>query len=458
MTIDRASRPAPPADQATQDMSRPRVAALPIRKIRFEVVEGPDQGLVADLPGSQSRIGTGKECHLVLQDPTVSRVHLAVRIEHDAIRIIDAGSRNGTRIDGIRVRDAYARADSLIAIGSSKLRLRVLDDVVDFPVSTRTRFGRLLGRSTAMRHTFAVLERIAPTDMFVLIEGENGTGKELVAEAIHEHSARSAEPYVIFDCSAVSPTLIESELFGHVRGAFTNAVTDRVGAFEAANGGTLFLDEVGELPLDLQPKLLRLLERGEVQRVGSNVRRRVDVRVIAATNRHLAGEVERGKFREDLYFRLAVLHVSLPPLRERLDDISLLVRHFESELLSRTGASSPLSDEVIHSFMNRAWPGNVRQLRNEVARALSLGAPKGGQAPSVQPDPTIQAAPPSIDLSEPLLAGSKRVAEAYEKAYVEATLAKTGGNVSRAAEIAQVNRKFIQRAMKRWGMREEEPE
>jgi DNA-binding NtrC family response regulator len=440
--------------ELTVPLDRPP-AELRIHKIRLEIIDGPDQGLVAELAGPHSRIGTGKECELVLKDPTVSRVHVMVRIERDSIRIVDVGSRNGTQIDGIAVRDAYARPDSLIALGNTKLRLRMLDDVVDFPLSSRDRFGRLLGRSTAMRHVFAILERIAPTDLPILIEGENGTGKELVAEAIHEQSPRATEPYVVFDCSAVSPTLIESELFGHVRGAFTNAVSDRVGVFEAANGGTLFLDEIGELPLDLQPKLLRALERGEVQRVGSSVKRRVEVRVIAATNRQLSREVERGKFREDLYFRLNVLNVSLPPLRERLDDIPIIARHFEKDLMPRTGATAPLSEEAITAFMNRAWPGNVRQLRNEVARALSLGpSPK----PPVPPETPSEAAPPTIDLSEPLLVGSKRIAEQYEKAYIEAALRQTGGNVSRAADLAQVNRKFIQRAMKRWGLREEEPE
>jgi DNA-binding NtrC family response regulator len=443
--------------ELTVPINRP-LAALRVHKTRIEVVDGPDQGLVADLPGPHSRIGTGKECELVLKDPTVSRVHVMVRIEGDSIRIVDVGSRNGTRIDGIAIRDAYARADSLITLGNTRLRLRMLDDVVDFPLSLRERFGRLLGKSTAMRHAFAILERIAPTDMPVLIEGENGTGKELVAEAIHEHSSRSAEPYVIFDCSAISPGLIESELFGHMRGAFTSAVSDRVGVFEAASGGTLFLDEIGELPLDLQPKLLRALERGEVQRVGSNVKRRVDVRVIAATNRQLAREVERGKFREDLYFRLNVLNVSLPPLRERLDDIPIIARHFEKDLMPRTGATAPLSDETINAFMNRSWPGNVRQLRNEVARALSLGVSPHVPPSAALPTATGEAAPPAIDLSEPLLVGSKRIAEVYEKAYIEAALRETGGNVSRTAETAQVNRKYIQRAMKRWGLREDEPE
>jgi len=443
------------SSELTAPLARPPIE-LRIHKIRLEVIDGPDQGLVTELTGTNLRIGAGPECELVLKDPTVSRVHVIVRIEQDSIRIIDVGSRNGTQIDGITIRDAYARPDSLIALGKTKLRLRMLDDVVDFPLSARDRFGRILGQSTAMRHVFAILERIAPTDLPVLIEGENGTGKELVAEAIHENSPRSADPYVVFDCSSVSATLIESELFGHIKGAFTGATSDRIGAFESAHGGTLFLDEIGELPLDLQPKLLRVLESGEVRRLGSNIKRRVDVRVLAATNRQLSREVERGKFREDLYFRLNVLNVSLPPLRERLDDIPIIIRHFEKDLLTRTGASTPLSDETIAAFKNRSWPGNVRQLRNEVAKALSLGV-----STNLQKDPalpTTPGAPPAsaIDFSEALLVGSKRVAEAYEKAYVEAALKETGGNVTRAAALAQVNRKFFQRVMKLWGLREEE--
>ena len=429
---------------------------LESHKIRIEVVDGPDRGLTAELPGPQARVGSGKECDLVLKDPTVSRLHLFVRIEGETIRVVDGGSRNGTLLDSIRVHDAYARPDSTIVIGSSTLHLRMLSDVIELPLSARERMGSLLGRSVAMRRVFALLERVAPTDTTLLIEGETGTGKELVAEAVHEESQRAAGPFIVFDCSAVSATLVESELFGHLRGSFTGAVADRAGAFEAADGGTLFLDEIGELPLDLQPKLLRVLERREVRRIGSNVPRRVDVRIVSATNRLLAREVERGKFREDLYYRLAVIAIALPPLRERPDDIPLLVRHFEASLASRSGSPPALSDSVVNTFASRSWPGNVRELRNAVARALSLGSGSraGGEAA-----PLAEVAIPGVDLAEPLLAGRERVAEAYEKAYIALALEQSGGNVSRAADLARVNRKFIQRAMKRHGLRgDTEPE
>jgi transcriptional regulator with GAF, ATPase, and Fis domain len=265
----------------------------------------------------------------------------------------------------------------------------------------------------------------------------------------------------VVDCSTVSPTLIASELFGHVRGSFTGAAGDRAGAFEAADGGTVFLDEIGELPLDLQPNLLRVLERGEVRRVGSNTTRHVDVRVIAATNRALAHEVERGRFREDLYYRLAVITVRLPPLRERPEDIAPLVRHFEAMFADqvarhegghpRAPDATPLSEAVVEAFAARSWPGNVRELRNAVERALSLGSllrTDGGEGRAAPAGEGVR-----VDLSEPLHAGLARVKEAYEKAYVEAALRQAGGNVTHAARIAQVDRKSIQRAMSAYKMR-----
>ncbi len=428
---------------------------LSIRKIRFEVVKGPDQGLVVEVAGAEARVGSGKTCDLVLKDPTVSRLHLSVRVEGDSIRVTDAGSRNGTLLDNIRVADAWARPDSTLTIGATTLRLRMSADIVELPLSRRDRLGGLLGQSIPMRRIFALLERIAPTDTTVLVEGETGTGKELVAEALHDESPRVRNPFIVFDCSAASATLIESELFGHVRGSFTGATGDRPGAFEAANGGTLFLDEIGELPLDLQPKLLRALENREVRRVGSNNPHKVDVRIVAATNRSLVHEVDRGRFREDLYYRLAVVPIRLPPLRERLGDIPVLVRHFE-EKLHRAG-QAPLPDNLIDDFCARSWPGNVRELRNAVARAISIGtlaAAEQAGAPASTPAPTSVPTGEEamvVNLAESLFVGRERVAEAFERKYLSAALKQTGGNVSRAAEIAGVNRKFIQRAMKRFG-------
>jgi transcriptional regulator with GAF, ATPase, and Fis domain len=300
-----------------------------------------------------------------------------------------------------------------------------------------------------MRIVFTLLERAAAVDDTVLVQGETGTGKELVAEALHEEGPRASGPFVVFDCSAVAPSLMESELFGHVRGAFSGALVDREGALEAADGGTLFLDEIGELPIDLQPKLLRALERFEVRRVGSNVPRRVDVRVVAATNRNLAEEVANRRFREDLYYRLAVVSVELPPLRERPDDIPLLVEAFAKQLADRGRAAAPLPDRTLKSFLGNAWPGNVRELKNAVARALSMGTAHAGPT-SARGGAVVSG---RVDLSIPLKEARDALADAFEKAYLEQALSETGGNVSEAARLAGVNRKFIQRAVARFELR-----
>jgi DNA-binding NtrC family response regulator len=421
---------------------------LRTKKLRIEVLTGPNAGLAVEVPGDEARIGTGRGCHLLLFDPAVSRHHLTLRAGGEGVRVIDAGSRNGTLLDGVKIRDAYARPDSLIAIGNSSLRLRMLDEYVDVPLSSREQIGGLFGQSVAMRRVFTLLERVAETDDPVLIEGETGTGKELAAEAIHEESPRGAEAFVVFDCSSVSPNLIESELFGHVRGAFSGAVSDREGAFEAASGGTLFLDEIGELPLSLQPKLLRALERLEVKRVGSNDVRRFDVRVIAATNRNLAEEAAQGRFREDLYYRLAVVALRMPPLRERPDDIPLLIEHFLSREKHRV-ERGPASSELIARFRSQAWPGNVRELKNAILRSLTVGVPAATPGPVASP-----ASAAEIDLSVPLRDARDRLADGFEEAYLREALRRSGGNATRAAELAGINRKYIQRAIKKYGLRE----
>ncbi|MGK4008181.1 sigma 54-dependent Fis family transcriptional regulator [Sorangium sp. So ce1036] len=411
------------------------------------MLQGPDAGASVELPGPEARLGTGRDADLLLKDPTVSRFHLVLRIEGDNIRVLDAGSRNGTTVDGIRVRDAYARPDSAIGLGGTVLRLRMLPDMVELPLSPHDRFGQMLGQSVAMRRLFALLERVAPRDSTLLIEGETGTGKEIVARSVHAASARAHRPFVVFDCSAVSANLIESELFGHLRAAFTGATNDRVGRFEAADGGTLFLDEIGELPLELQPKLLRAIENREIVRIGSNTPRRVDVRIIAATNRCLTREVERGTFREDLYYRLAVVPVRLPPLRERIEDIPLLVRQFEAEW--RAHGAAPIPDEVVARLKRQSWPGNVRELRNKIDRMLALGVPE------LLPDSAADAACPAkleVNLAVPLAVGLEHIVEEYKRAYVEAALRQAEGNVSRAARIAGVGRAFIQKAMKRFSL------
>lgn len=438
--------------QSTSTMKPDTSIKLVTHRIRVSVIRGPDTGLVREIKGPCARVGSAKDADFPLSDPTVSRLHLELRLEGEHIRVIDMQSRNGTSVDGVRVKDAYARPDSSIGIGETVLRLRMLPDTVELPLSQRDQFGPLLGRSVPMRRVFALLERIAPTDTTVLIEGETGTGKDVVAQAIHHASLRKQGPFVVFDCSAVSANLIESELFGHVRAAFTGALNDRMGKFEAADGGTLFLDEVGELPLELQPKLLRVLENREVCRVGSNNRRKVNVRILSATNKCLAREVDRGRFREDLYYRLAVLPLRLPPLRERPEDIPLLVRRFESEW---GRPDQRISDEMVYALKGQSWPGNVRELKNRVDLMLSLGLSHlGGEDAahrlSSRAEPVLDES--RIDVKVPFSVGLEQICEHYKKLYFDKALRETGGNISQAAKLSGMGRAFVQKVVKRHGL------
>jgi DNA-binding NtrC family response regulator len=442
----------PSAPVITEILRGGDAVVLRTRTVHLEVLSGPSAGQATVVAGSEIRIGSGPGMDLLLLDNAVSRHHVTLRGGRSGLRVVDAGSRNGTTLDGVRVLDAFARQGSILGMGASTLRITLGQGTVDLPLSSRERFGGLLGRSIAMRRLFSILERLAPTDDAVLVEGETGTGKELVAEALHEESPRASGPFVVFDCSAVAGNLMESELFGHVRGAFTGAVADRIGAFEAADGGTLFLDEIGELPLDLQPKLLRALEKLETRRVGANASRRVDVRIVAATNRNLAEEAASGRFREDLIYRLAVLRVTVPPLRERPEDIELLARHFAEAHGKRTGRGGALDDAALRALRSRAYPGNVRDLRNAVARTLALGHPDA----SAPPPRPASAEAGAVDLSVPYMEARDRLVEQFERAYLLEALRQCGGNATKAAELVGVNRKFFQRAISRHGLRDED--
>src|SRR5882724_11590384 len=293
-----------------------RVRVVQYPKTRLTVTAGPDAGLSLEIAGNAVRIGTSDENDLVLTDESVSRRHCEIVSTPNGVHIRDEGSTNGIVVGSFCVKDATFAGPTQIELGNTVITITPLQETVDREQLDADRFGDLLGKSPCMQELFADLERIAPTELSLLIEGETGTGKELVAESVHRASARADGPFVTFDCSSVTASLAESELFGHERGAFTGAISSRMGVFEQANGGTIFLDELGELPKDLQPRLLRVLEKREVRRVGSNRTISVDVRVVAATNRNLASEVEQGNFREDVFFRVAATHVYVPPLRD----------------------------------------------------------------------------------------------------------------------------------------------
>jgi two-component system response regulator GlrR len=421
-------------------------------RFRLRVVEGPDAGKELTTEGSRTVVGTHPSADFSLSDPLVSRFHAELVVGEAGLLVRDLGSRNGTRLEGVRVVEAYARDGATLALGRSRVRLELAKGRARLELSGRTSFGVMTGRSAAMRETFARLERAAASDATVLLEGETGTGKEAAAESIHRESGRAAGPFVVIDCAAVPAELLESELFGHERGSFTGAVAARRGAFEEADGGTVFLDEIGELPAALQPKLLRVLERREVRRLGSNRYASIDVRIVAATNRSLRHEVNAKHFRADLYYRLAVLEVRLPPLRERPDDLAPLVE----ALLERLGAAGRPEAEFVRSaaFLEAAarhpWPGNVRELRNHVERCLALGADTAFRTRELE---ATAAAGAGVDLSRSLREVREACASAAEAHYLAAVLDRHGDNVSAAARAAGVDRIHFHRLLRRHGLR-----
>jgi transcriptional regulator with PAS, ATPase and Fis domain len=343
--------------------------SLKLASVELVVVDGPDRGKKLIVAEATATVGTAPSAQLRLTDPTVSRLHCEVQLRSEGVRLVDAGSTNGTFVDGVHVKEAFLRSGSTVRLGDSALRVELGSEPFRLPLSRHESFGPLLGGSVEMRRLYAILERVAPTDATVLVQGETGTGKEVVARAIHDASARAKAPFVAVDAGAIADNLIESELFGHVRGAFSGALSDREGLFEEADGGTLFLDEIGELPLSLQPKLLRALEARQIRPVGSNSMRSIDVRVVAATHRPLAQAVNVGTFREDLYYRLAVVEVALPPLRARREDIPMLAQHF----LKRYAGSDELPPDLLETLLTRSWPGNVRELRNFIEQRVLVG-------------------------------------------------------------------------------------
>jgi len=420
-----------------------RIPSVSLARVRAHVIEGRDRGLEKVLEAGVTQIGTAERCGMRLTDPSVSRVHCEVRVDPDGVSVVDLGSTNGSYVDGVRVRDAIARSGAVIDIGGTKLQLSFEGEPIKLLLPERERFGVVLGASLAMRRVYDMLERIAPTESTVLLRGETGTGKEMVARAIHDASRRARGPFVAVDCGAIADDLIESELFGHVRGAFTGAAGDRRGLFEEADGGTLFLDEIGEMPLQSQPKLLRALETRQVRRVGANATKPIDVRVIAATNRPLGQHVNDGSFRDDLYYRLAVFEIVLPPLRERREDIPLLARHFHDLV---TGNAAPPPPEALAALAQRSWPGNVRELKNFVERSACLGwsAAWTNEAPAGSPAPAVEGlVRTDLQLSDARALWSRQ----FESLYVAALLRQTGGNVTRAAQMAGISRRSFHRIL-----------
>ena len=445
-------------DDEHSTFARPRFdpSAAPATAFVVGVESGPDAGaslLVDGSAPSKLLVGQSPVCALRLSDREVSRRHLALEIAPSgALRVNDLGSTNGTFVGELAVGEAFLRGGEQVRIGATTLRVGRAASQPAAPISLAARFGRVLGASREMRRLYPICERLAEVNVPVLIEGETGTGKEVLAESIHELGPRAAGPFVIFDCTAVAPSLIESELFGHEKGAFTGAITSRAGVFEEANGGTILIDEIGDLPLPLQPKLLRALERGAVRRVGGSATVQFDARILAATRRDLDQEVQAGRFRDDLFHRLAVARIELPPLRARRGDVALLARHFSAE---KTGREDAIGAEVVARWEELPWPGNIRQLRNAVAQRIALGsfAPEDlvdlGAAPS-PPGPPVPVLAGEGFLESllaadlPLTVARQRLLGEFEERYVARVLEQHGGNVVRAAAASGIARRYFQ--------------
>ena len=418
-------------------------ASARIRRFRLVITAGA-AGTPFTSAGPRTVIGSDPSAGVVLADPAVSRFHCEIALIAGRCELRDLGSTNGTVVNGVPVVQAFLLGGETLTLGRTQLRFELGADHIEVPLSEREAFGLLVGRSPAMRAAFALLERAAASDATVLLLGETGTGKDAAAESIHRESSRRDGPFLVVDCGAVPHDLLESELFGHDRGAFTGATSARAGAFEAAAGGTVFLDEIGELAPDLQPKLLRVLDRREVKRLGTTEVLPVDVRLIVATNRDLRAEVNARRFRADLYYRLAVLEVALPSLRERAEDLPLLV----ANLLDRMGAAgrpeaARLGEpERLAELSRHAWPGNVRELRNHIERCLAFPFAEAAFPVSAQD-------PPAIDLGRPF----REARDAFERRYLAAALERTQGNVAAAARASGLDRLTFYRLLWRRGLR-----
>ncbi len=440
---------------------------------RVVVINGPDRGLECEIESTRLSVGTSSKNDLVLTDKTVSRRHCEISVRNDRYFLHDLESTNGTELNGTPVVEAFLSPGARVRIGDTELLFEPKKKWERISDEKTGHFGAMYGRSQVMSEVFALLGKVARTDLSCILVGETGTGKELAARGIHDNSDRAKGNFIVIDCGAVSKTLIESELFGHEKGAFTGADRQRIGAFEASDGGTIFLDEIGELSIDLQPKLLRALERREVKRLGSARHLEIDVRVVAATHRDLHEMIKKGEFREDLYYRLAEVVVELPPLRARRDDVGVIAQRIFEEFSTEGGGASSMSVEAVKELEARLWPGNVRELRNVLRRAMAMCVTgtievadlnlRGAERMSSRPPPPIAAgagaaaAPgaPAPDVSDnlPIKEARERWVAPMERAYLERLVRRCQGDLDRASTEAGIHRKSLERLLRQHGLK-----
>jgi DNA-binding NtrC family response regulator len=432
--------------------------AMPVRALAVEVVDGADKGRAAEVEAETLTVGTATGNALELRDPTVSRYHLEVVRQADGIAVADLGSTNGTYAGVIRLARGVVPAGTLLRVGTTTVRVGDARASVAVALHDADALAGIRGRSPAIRRVMAQVQRAGQSDTNALVVGESGTGKELVARALHALGPRARGPFVTVDCGAIAPALVNSELFGHEKGAFTSADRAHAGAFERADGGTLFLDEVGELSPEVQATLLGVLERRRFRRVGGRADLAANVRVVSATNRDLRAAVNCGGFRLDLYYRLAVVVLALPPLRERPDDVPVLVEHFLREAGHTGPVEAVVGPAALGAMAAHAWPGNVRELRNVVEAAVAMGEPPAlvpGVAPGgVGPDGLEPGGDPIAPLlGAPYKDARARLLEAFEVRYIRGILAAARGNISQAARDARMDRSHLMDLMRRHGVR-----
>ena len=424
---------------------------LPLKTLQLEVTDGPDKGLQFTGDSERLTVGTAEDNDLKLSDSTVSRYHLELSRSADRVQVADMGTTNGTEVSGVRLERGAVTPGTVLKLGRTSLRVGD-GKTVTLELFGEENLGGLRGRTPLMRRLMSRVARAAKSDVSVLLVGESGTGKELIAHAVHASSARAKQPFVTVECGSLAPGLVASELFGHERGAFTGAERRHLGAFERAQGGTVFLDELGELPPALQAALLGVLERRAFRRVGGTEELNVDVRVVSATHRDLRAEVNRGTFRLDLFYRLAVVRLDVPALRERADDIPLLVAHFLKEAGFDGAIDDLVSPKAIKALQAHHWPGNVRELRNLVEATLAMGEP-----PALDPAATLAPGAPAPAADDTALSykdARAQVLEAFEARYLKSLLEKSKGNVSAAARTARMDRSHLIELLQRHGLKE----
>jgi transcriptional regulator with GAF, ATPase, and Fis domain len=420
-----------------------RVAMRQQPRVTWTDAAGSHQMLLSGRVG----VGSASGNDLEIADPTVSRIHAELDPRDGSVWVRDLGSRNGTFVENVHVTEAEVPDGGSVLVGGTVLRIERVGQPTAIDLWPTHTFGQLLGKSVAMRELFARMNRVAALDATVLIQGETGTGKELAAEAIHHASTRADRPFVVVDCAALPESLLEAELFGHVKGAFTGAATSRDGAFHEAEGGTVLLDEIGELPPGMQPKLLRVVETHAVRHIGETAYRKIDVRIMAASNRDLRTMVNAGAFREDLYFRLAVVPITMPPLRDRLDDVPLIVQRFAGPR-----SASLLTPQLLQEIAARPWPGNVRELKNFIDRVTALGTAEALALASPGASQRLSAELPPVSIDRPFKSVREEWLNHLERHYVRQLLERHQRNISAAADAGGLDRTYLHRLIRKHGL------